>query len=183
MKNCKHCSNEFEQRFNKGSEQIYCSTKCRNAAAQTRLIDKLKNEVNERQFNTGEVDNGKTQSVLQQSQFNGISENNQKQSNDNGRNFFGNADNLYHSIRETFDAKNEVFFYKLKCESLEKENEKLKQDVINLEMELDEVEQEPEENNFISGIVTQFKQEPQATVQFASELINNWLKPKQWEKV
>jgi hypothetical protein len=182
MKNCKHCSNEFEQRFNKGSEQIYCSTKCRNAAAQTRLINKLKNEVNEGQFNFGEVDNGKTQSLLQQSQQSqhiGNSAIVERQSNDNGRNFSGNSDNLYNAIRETFDAKNEVIFYKLKCESLEKENQQLKQDVINLEMELDEAEQEPEENSFISGIVTQFKQEPQATVQFASELINNWLKPKQ----
>jgi len=179
MKNCKHCSNEFEQRFNKGSEQIYCSTKCRNAAAQTRLINKLKNEVNEGQFNTGEVDNGKTQSLLQQSQNIGNSAIVERQSNDNGRNFSGNSDNLYIAIRETFDAKNEVIFYKLKCESLEKENQQLKQDVINLEMEVDELEQEPEQNSFISGIVTQFKQEPQATVQFASELINNWLKPKQ----
>ena len=83
------------------------------------------------------------------------------------------------SIKETYDAKNECLFYKLKCEALEKEVQDLKQDIIQLEMELDECNSEDEnDNGIISGLVTSFKQDPQSTISFASELITNFIKPK-----
>lgn len=45
MINCKNCNKAFQPTFNKGSEQIYCSVKCRQENAQKRMYDKIKNQV------------------------------------------------------------------------------------------------------------------------------------------
>jgi hypothetical protein len=68
----------------------------------------------------------------------------------------------------------------LKCEQLEKENNELKQEIMQLEMELDECNSESGEdsNGIISGLMTSFKKDPQSTISFASELITNFIKPK-----
>ena len=43
QKLCTQCETLFTPKENtRGSEQIYCSPKCRNAAAQTRMINKIK---------------------------------------------------------------------------------------------------------------------------------------------
>jgi hypothetical protein len=45
MINCKNCNKPFQPTFNKGSEQIYCSVKCRQENAQKRIYNKIKEEV------------------------------------------------------------------------------------------------------------------------------------------
>jgi len=45
MINCKNCNKPFQPTFNKGSEQIYCSVKCRQENAQKRMYNKIKEEV------------------------------------------------------------------------------------------------------------------------------------------
>jgi hypothetical protein len=45
MINCKNCNKPFQATFNKGSEQVYCSIKCRQENAQKRMYDRIKEEV------------------------------------------------------------------------------------------------------------------------------------------
>jgi hypothetical protein len=45
MINCKNCNKPFQATFNKGSEQVYCSVKCRQENAQKRMYDRIKEEV------------------------------------------------------------------------------------------------------------------------------------------
>jgi len=45
MINCKNCNKPFQPTFNKGSEQVYCSIKCRQENAQKRMYDRIKDEV------------------------------------------------------------------------------------------------------------------------------------------
>jgi hypothetical protein len=45
MINCKNCNKPFQPTFNKGSEQIYCSVKCRQENAQKRMYNRIKEEV------------------------------------------------------------------------------------------------------------------------------------------
>ena len=45
MINCKNCNKPFQPTFNKGSEQIYCSVKCRQENAQKRMYERIKEEV------------------------------------------------------------------------------------------------------------------------------------------
>ena len=45
MINCKNCNKPFQPTFNKGSEQVYCSIKCRQENAQKRMYNKIKEEV------------------------------------------------------------------------------------------------------------------------------------------
>jgi hypothetical protein len=45
MINCKNCNKPFQPTFNKGSEQVYCSVKCRQENAQKRMYNKIKEEV------------------------------------------------------------------------------------------------------------------------------------------
>jgi len=45
MINCKNCNKPFQPTFNKGSEQVYCSIKCRQENAQKRMYNRIKDEV------------------------------------------------------------------------------------------------------------------------------------------
>jgi hypothetical protein len=47
MTNCKNCNKPFQPTFNKGSEQLYCSIKCRQENAQKRMYERIKNDIME----------------------------------------------------------------------------------------------------------------------------------------
>jgi hypothetical protein len=181
MKQCKNCSTEFEPKSNvRGHEQIYCSLKCRSQAAVKRREKKLSestffspsNNINEEENkiisdnrgNQQSMDRGYTREFARTSNGIGII-----------------ADNHLATIKELYEAKNETIFYKLKCESLEKELANLKIELSNLETELDEFDQDeesPEYSGMLGGVMEQFKQDPVNTINFATELIGNLFKPK-----
>jgi len=163
QKLCTQCETLFTPKENtRGSEQIYCSPKCRNAAAQTRMINKIK------------------ENAIQETRQPIIAENNNVLSG-NRNNTEQRTDNFSPDIirlmESNFETRNKINELELKNLYLTKEIEELKQEIINLELELEE-EQQPEEEGMIGGIMKQFKQDPVNTISFASELINNLLKPK-----
>lgn len=163
QKLCTQCETLFTPKENtRGSEQIYCSPKCRNAAAQTRMINKIK------------------ENAIQETRQPIIAENNNVLSG-NRNNIEQRTDNFSPDIIRlmelNFETRNKISELELKNLYLTKEIEELKQEIINLELELEE-EQQPEEEGMIGGIMKQFKQDPVTTISFASELINNLLKPK-----
>jgi hypothetical protein len=163
QKLCTQCETLFTPKENtRGSEQIYCSPKCRNAAAQTRMINKIK------------------ENAIQETRQPIIAENNNVVSG-NRINTEQRTDNFSPDIirlmESNFETRNKINELELKNLYLTKEIEELKQEIINLELELEE-EQQPEEEGMIGGIMKQFKQDPVNTISFASELINNLLKPK-----
>jgi len=163
QKLCTQCETLFTPKENtRGSEQIYCSPKCRNAAAQTRMINKIK------------------ENAIQETRQPIIAENNNVLSG-NRINTEQRTDNFSPDIirlmESNFETRNKINELELKNLYLTKEIEELKQEIINLELELEE-EQQPEEEGMIGGIMKQFKQDPVNTISFASELINNLLKPK-----
>jgi hypothetical protein len=181
MKECKNCSTEFEPKSNvRGHEQIYCSLKCRGQAAVKRREKRLSeptffspsNNINEEEIKTisdnrgnqQSMDRGHTREVTRASNGVGII-----------------ADNHLATIKELYEAKTETVFYKLKCESLEKELATLRIELTNLETELDEIDQDEESSGYsgmLGGVMEQFKQDPVNTINFATELIGNLFKPK-----
>jgi hypothetical protein len=165
QKLCTQCETLFTPKENsRGSEQIYCSPKCRSNAAQQRMINKIKE--------------------------NAIKETRQPIVAENNNNISGNridtqqrADNFSPDIIRlmelNFETRNKISELELKNLYLTKEIEELKQEIINLELELQEAESPGEENEgMLGGIMKQFKEDPVTTISFASELINNLLKPK-----
>ena len=164
QKICTQCELLFTPKENiRGSEQIYCSPKCRNAAAQTRMINKIKeNAIQETRqpFNVAENNN-----VLSGNR------NNIEQRTDNF------SPDIIRLMELNFETRNKISELELKNLYLTKEIEELKHEIINLELELEE-EQQLEDEGMIGGIMKQFKQDPVNTISFASELINNLLKPK-----
>ena len=166
QKLCNHCEILFTPKENtKGSEQVYCSPKCRSNAAQQRMINKIKeNAIQETR-----------QSLI-------VAENN---SNVSGNRIDAQqrTDNLSPDIIRlmelNFEARNKISELDLKNLYLTKEIEELKQEIINLELELEESETPGEENEgLIGGIMKQFKEDPVTTISFTTELINNLFKPK-----
>jgi hypothetical protein len=166
QKLCNHCEILFTPKENtKGSEQVYCSPKCRSNAAQQRMINKIKeNAIQETR-----------QSLI-------VAENN---SNLSGTRIDAQqrTDNLSPDIIRlmelNFEARNKISELDLKNLYLTKEIEELKQEIINLELELEEAETPGEENEgMIGGIMKQFKEDPVTTISFTTELINNLFKPK-----
>jgi len=164
QKLCTQCETLFTPKENtRGSEQIYCSPKCRSNAAHQRMINKIKeNAIQETRqpFNVAENNN-----VLSGNR------NNTEQRTDNF------SPDIIRLMESNFEARNKISELDLKNLYLTKEIEELKQEIINLELELEE-EQQPEEEGMIGGIMKQFKTDPVNTISFATELINNLLKPK-----
>jgi hypothetical protein len=167
QKLCTHCETLYTpKQNNRGSEQVYCSIKCRTSAAQQRMINKIKEDA--------------IQETKQS--FSGITQSNDNTRRENytiepNRNI---SDSSYFDIMEkNYEARNKISELELKNLYLTKEIEELKQEIINLELELEEGETPGEENEgIIGGIMKQFKEDPVNTISFASELINNLLKPK-----
>jgi len=82
-------------------------------------------------------------------------------------------------MEKNYEARNKISELELKNLYLTKEIEELKQEIINLELELEEDQSPGEENEgMLGGIMKQFKEDPVTTVSFATELINNLFKPK-----
>jgi uncharacterized coiled-coil DUF342 family protein len=183
MKKCKNCGVEFENLNNRGSEKLYCSKTCRNKSANKRFQENLIKKINVRNDERNEFTTGGNIGNLQG--------NFTRNEESNGNNYKGieidkssifdtNDFNFVSQLEKTYNAKNEVLFYKLKCEALEKEVLELKDEISNLEMELDELNQEESGmgGNVIGGLVNSFKSDPQATLSFATEMISNFMKPK-----
>lgn len=181
IKECKECKTEFESTNTKGSEQLYCSKSCRNKSASKRFQNNLIKKHNESTIDTFSESNGNrfernnigsiTEPRYQTTQTN----NNQ---DDRSRIFTTYDNSVIALLEKQYEVKNECLFYQLKCEALQKEIESLKQEIIQLEFELEECENEEQSNGMISGLVSSFKQDPQSTISFASELITNFIKPK-----
>jgi len=177
-KKCLNCNNEFEQINVRGSEQLYCSKSCRNKSANKRFQENLINKYEQKHTEQLHGTRSPGSSTIIE--------------NDNPRNlpigkvyeqenyFKNNSNDIITSIKETYEERSKGLFYQLKCEQLEKEVQELKQEIVNLEMELDEcnAENDDDNNGIISGLMTSFKQDPQNTISFATELITNFIKPK-----
>ena len=164
QKLCTQCETLFTPKENtRGSEQIYCSPKCRSNAAQQRMINKIKeNAIQETRESINVAENN---SNLSGNRIN------TEQRTDNF------SPDIIRLMESNFEARNKISELDLKNLYLTKEIEELKQEIINLELELEE-EQQPEEEGMIGGIMKQFKTDPVNTISFATELINNLLKPK-----
>lgn len=166
QKLCTHCETLFTPNENhRGSEQVYCSIKCRTSAAQQRMINKIK------------------ENAIQETRQSSIVAENNNVLSGNRNNIEQRTDNFSPDIIRlmelNFEARNKISELDLKNLYLTKEIEELKQEIINLELELEEAETPGEENEgMIGGIMKQFKEDPVTTISFASELINNLLKPK-----
>lgn len=166
QKLCTHCETLFTPKENhRGSEQVYCSIKCRTSAAQQRMINKIKENA-----------------IQENRQHNVVAENNNNLSGTRTHieqrtdNF---SPDIIRLMELNFETRNKISELELKNLYLTKEIEELKQEIINLELELQEAETPGEENEgMIGGIMKQFKEDPVTTISFASELINNLLKPK-----
>lgn len=176
MKKCKMCFIEFEPKsLTRGHEQVYCSVKCRNNFYKNKLTNKI-------------IENAKQESKADTIQLQPNTEYNESFYGRQGREslraddrpgFYTNSHLA--TIKELYEAKNESNFYKLKNEMMQDELSQLKIEYSNLEMELDEDEGEEKSNysNILGGVIEEFKKDPLNTINFATELIGNLLKPRQ----
>jgi hypothetical protein len=179
MKKCDNCSIEFEPKHQtRGSEQKYCSIKCRQSSAQIRMINKIKE--NAKQESKQENETIQTNRGYQQSVDRGYER--EYAPTSSGVGIIPNSHLA--TIKELYEAKNETIFYKLKCENLEKELNELKIEFYNLEQELESLDEGEEESGYdgmLGSVMEQFKQDPVNTINFATELIGNLFKPKKNE--
>ena len=137
MKNCEQCGKEFEAQYKTGNEQKYCSHSCRYKAANIRKIEKIKAEYS----NESRKEESKSIGNLERQDDRFL----RLQSN--------STYDIYSLIERLGEAKNEAFRYQLKAEKLDEENIQLKQKIMELESEIDEIENSDEsEKGFLGGI-------------------------------
>ena len=168
-KKCLQCGNEFESKVAPGVEQKYCSKQCRMKAGNNRRFETIKNNI---------VNEIKGTTVLQGERV-AESYNSLQGSDTRVADGFRNiTDNHLATIKELYEAKTETNFYKLKVEQLEKENNQLKVDLMELENEESE-ENEENNNGWLSGVektlptlVKSYREDPEATMGFVGSSVN-----------
>jgi len=140
MKNCKICNNEFEQKSLRGSEQLYCSDKCRQqgylqrkaAATTTTTIGGMglqnTNNLQARFVPGGEVDRA---------------------------NFTSIGVNPIDQLEKTYQAKNEALRFELQLSAALKEIEELKtkNNVLSMQLETMDDDEPEESGNFLAGVM------------------------------
>jgi hypothetical protein len=176
---CNHCNNDFEDSSTRGTEQKYCSVKCRTNAAnkrhQEKIINKVKMEYEEK------TNNGNIGADIENNRNNNSDES--KWKNDFSYSRGNISNNEFLRLLETnYNTKAYSLSFELKNEQLLKENEELKKKVELLELELEdlenEIDQEPEQMGMIGNVMEQFKQDPVNTINFATSLLQNLFKRK-----
>jgi hypothetical protein len=185
IKKCKRCGNEFTGKETRGSEQLYCTSKCRQEAQYERLKKRLQpNEKNESE-KTGtysRIDGTMSSSAS------GIPENGTSFSMERTRREIISDEsggiNLFAlyvgALSAASEAKTDVVRHQLRADALEKENQALKAEISELQAELEEMEgEEPEGlgkvvsglSEAIPGLVKSYKEEPEATLTFVKKAV------------
>ena len=151
MKQCKQCSKEFEPQNFRGTEQSYCSKECRTKAGNERYKLKLMtNGISETGIgsNTGSTGTERNSNIGRQSSEVIVRDSWRNNNPIQSTNTFN--DELIRFVEKTYEARTEANKYELKYEMALKEIEALKQEVVELELELEE-QPEPKQG-FIGGI-------------------------------
>lgn len=186
--NCVECNQEFTPINNRGAEHKYCSNKCRNKASVKRRELRLKSTFLSPLNNINNIENEKRINGTSDD-FGQIKESYSKQGIQEitGNGYGVLSDGIYTSndnirlLERLYESRNETFFYKLKCEQLEKDINELKVEYAKLESELDELDSEGDDGQYsgmLGAVMEQFKQDPLNSVNFATEVISNLFKPK-----
>jgi hypothetical protein len=172
MKICKNCESEFTPiHATRGSEQLYCSRKCAQQMAKKRREEKMyqqaksevKNEVKKNEISEANENNrnDKICGMAQQRMENIVTDR------------WVSANDPLAMVEKIYEVRNENQFLKFKIENLEKEIAELNSEIYELEAELES--EEPDEGNFMGGIMEQFKKDPITTITFAKTFFNQYL--------
>jgi hypothetical protein len=175
MKNCKHCNQEFTPTTNKGHEQLYCTKTCSRAAALIRHQQRQKQQYEEKNISTTNMEKSMGGHQEKQSQFSESlhrihgSEN---RAGTNGGNYPDNYSQTY--LERYYEAKIECNLYRMKCENLENKVRELEAEVISLNNEMDMLENTDEgEGGMLGSIMEQFKKDPVNSIKFATAIFDN----------
>lgn len=143
MKNCPNCNQEFEPITYRGVEQVYCSKKCRTRQGNLRHKQKL-------------INNAMEQSMGNSSRENFTAAEQQRENyRERQGNLFEqqqptiNSDVLRY-LEQSYEARTNANKFELKYEQALKEIEALKQEIVELNLQLDE---EPEPKQGIIGML------------------------------
>ncbi|MEI8338278.1 MAG: hypothetical protein WCF92_04015 [bacterium] len=140
MKNCIYCKAEFTPVANQGNEQNYCSKTCRTKAGNERYKQKLMN--NGQQIKSDVLGN------IEEKQF--VFGNNTERTNFIPDSFRTNvSDTVIRLMEENFKTKSELNAAQLKIEYLEKEIVEFRNEIVELEMELNEEDTEEQKGGII----------------------------------
>jgi len=145
MKNCKICNNEFEQKTLRGSEQLYCSDKCRQ---QGYLRRKAIATIGENSGNMGLPNKNNIQT-----RFNPPGEVIRA-------NFESIGVNPIEQLEKTYQAKNEALKFELQLAAALKEIEDLKNKNNVLLMQVDEMDDDGNDDDG-GGLIGSIVKNPQ----------------------
>lgn len=160
MKQCKHCSTEFQPKHEtRGHEQIYCSVKCRYESYKQRANEKRNTPSDLRGGYPGYSGNisGGTTSERPSANLERVHDNSHT---------YGSllSVGLLETIEGKFAAKTEAIEFKLRCEQLEKENENLRGQLSKLELQkVDDDDDDDEDHGALGSVLGLMDKYPEAS--------------------
>ncbi|MEI8059756.1 MAG: hypothetical protein WCG67_06315 [Ferruginibacter sp.] len=178
---CNVCNKGFTPITTKGSEQKYCSSTCRTIASQQRqkekIIQEYEKEKSEQTNNANMVSGSEQLSNIHSGQRENTGRTiNEERNNNIFKQTASSSDGYFFDLIErNYQTQNESNINKLKLELALKEIEELKRENFELENDLNELETNEisgiPQNEYLAGIVQQFKADPQGTITMVKELI------------
>lgn len=158
MKNCKICNNEFEQKTNRGSEQLYCSDKCRQQGYLQRKAAATTGA-------TAVGSNGLQNANNLQARFNPPGEVDRT-------NFTNFGVNPLDQLEKTYEAKNESLRFELQLTAALKEIEELKNKNNILLMQVEEMDEDGNDDG--GGLIGSIVKNPQPVIMLVNYVVDKY---------
>ena len=171
---CNQCDIEFTPTRLNVEGQKYCSIKCRNLSAQKRRYEKIAQEYQSKKENSISNDIGENNRKDREIEFT-TKPNYYRQQNDNN---VENDNSTYRThiglIETNFNTKSDLILCRMQLDYAKKENEELKQQIKELEIELFTLEnEEPEVNpqmEVVNNLIKGFSVDPVGVLNFAKQM-------------
>ena len=170
-KTCLQCGANFEDVIHSGHEKKYCSSTCRNKAANMRREQKIENDIKQ-QYELLPKEAPQIEKIETTKEFSYNAPTYERYEHRPNPQFNGVESYSIGLLRENFKTETQLIEHRIRLENTLKDLSALEDDYSILEAEFEEFKKRPAIPNALSGVVDMVKTNPVETSKFVLELLS-----------
>jgi hypothetical protein len=170
-KTCLQCGANFEDVIHSGHEKKYCSSTCRNKAANMRREQKIENDI-KLQYELLPKEAPQIEKIETTKEFSYNAPTYERYEHRPNAQFNGVESYSIGLLRENFKTETQLIEHRIRLENTLKDLSALEDDYSILEAEFEEFKKRPAIPNALSGVVDMVKTNPVETSKFVLELLS-----------
>jgi len=170
-KTCLQCGANFEDVIHSGHEKKYCSSTCRNKAANMRREQKIENDIKQ-QYELLPKEAPQIEKIETTKEFSYNAPTYERYEHRPNAQFNGVESYSIGLLRENFKTETQLIEHRIRLENTLKDLSALEDDYSILEAEFEEFKKRPAIPNALSGVVDMVKTNPVETSKFVLELLS-----------